>query len=245
MSYRVLTDIDTLLDTRQGTLDVLLQASKETFDNVYASSYTKRILDKFDRVPFGITMDRYRDAFERRDINTIIKARPTPLLRNLFKVVVDAEGLSGKPIQVQSLEITVLTYPYDLPDDLLDELRKILEHNLGYRCNVAFDKRHANDVTGNYVSNFTHVFMYHLLGEAYPAFTKTFDQRPSPDTKLFIPAVFLKEPEESGISPTAQIQRISLLWAVLWTVVPLPLKFYDGISKEESERLEERYGGKN
>lgn len=245
MSYRVLTDIDTLLDTRQGTLDVLLQSSKETFDNVYGPSYFKRILDKFDRVAFGITEDSYRDAFNRRGINTIIKSRPSPLLRNLFKVVVDAEGLSGKPIRVESLEITVLTHPYDLPDDLLAELKKILEHNLGYRCTVNFESRPANEVTSVYVSNFTHVFIYHLLGESYPQFTETFDKRPSPDTKLFIPAVFLKEPDEIGISPTAQIQRVSLLLGVLWTVIPLPLKFYDAISKEEAERLEARYESKN
>lgn len=241
MSYRVLTDLDTLLDTRQGTLDVLLEPSKETFDNVYAHSYFTRILDKFDRPSFGITMDSYRDAFARRDIATIVKSRPSPLLRNLFKVVVDAEGLSGKPIRVETLEITVLTHPYDLPPDLLVELKLILEHHLGYRCKVTFVDRKAEDVTGNYVSNFTHVFIYHLLGESYPEFTKTFDQRPSPDTKLFIPAVFLKEPEEMGVSPTAQIQRISLLWSVIFTVVPLSLKFYDGMSLTEQEKMEASY----
>ncbi|AUR81010.1 hypothetical protein FDJ25_gp003 [Vibrio phage Aphrodite1] len=238
MAFKILTDLDSMLDTRQGTLDVLLEPVKETFDNVYGDLYFKRVLDKFDREPFGITMDRYRDAFKNRDIATIVKSRPTPLLKRLFSVVVDAEALTGKPIRVESIEITVLTAPYDLPDEVLNDLKKILEGNLGYRCSVNFDNRPAANVTGSYVSNFTHVFIYHLLGEAYSEFTKTFDQRPSPDTKLFIPAVFLKEPDELGISPTTQIQRVGLLWSVLWTVVPLPLKFYDGLSAEESRRLE-------
>ncbi|UVD32185.1 hypothetical protein [Vibrio phage phiKT1028] len=241
MAFRVLTDLDTLLDTRQGTLDVLLEPSKETFDNVYADTYFDRVLDKFDRQPFGITMARYRDAFERRGIDTILKSRPTRLLRNLFKVVVDAEALTGKPIRVEAIEITVLVAPYDLDDAILDELRVILEGNLGYRCKITFDRRPAKEVTGSFVSGFTHVFIYHLLGEAYPEFTKTFDARPSPDTKLFIPAVFLKEPDETGITPTAQIQRIGLLWAVLWTVVPLSLTFFDAMTKQEREAMEKKH----
>ncbi|QGZ14504.1 hypothetical protein [Photobacterium phage PDCC-1] len=240
MAFKVLTDIDSLLDTRQGTLDVLLEPVKETFDTVYADLYYKRVLDKFDREPFGVTMDNYRTAFKDRGIHTIVKSRPTRLLRNLFNVLVDAEALTGKPIRVEAIEITVLTQPYDLSDEILNDLKKILEGNLGYRCKIEFDRREPSKVTGSFVSNFTHVFMYHLLGEAYPEFSKTFDQRPSPDTKLFIPAVFIKEPEEVGISPTTQIQRVGLLWSVLWTVVPLPLKFFDAVSLEEQQKLEAR-----
>ncbi|UPT53961.1 hypothetical protein [Vibrio phage phiKT1019] len=238
MAFKILTDIDSILDTRQGTLDVLLEPVKETFDGVYADLYYKRILDKFDREPFGISMDSYRDAFKNRGIPTIIKSRPSRLLRSLFNVVVDSESLTGKPIRVETIEITVLTHPYELPDSVLDDLKTILEGNLGYRCKVVFDDRDASQVTGPYVSNFSHVFIYHILGEIYPEFTKTFDQRPSPDTKIFLPAVFLKEPDEKNVSPTTQIQRVGMLWSVIWTIVPLPLKFYDAITLEEQRKLE-------
>lgn len=239
MSFRILTDLDSIMDTRQGVLSDMLSKHNEKFDNVYGQHYFTRILDKFDREPFGITSETYRRAYTERGIPAFVKARPSRLMKHLFKVVIDAEALIGKPIKVDTLEITVLTHPYDIPDDVLSDIKVLLEGNLGYLCKVNFVKRDPGKVTAQFVSQFTHVFLYHLLGEQYLEFTNTFDKAPSPDTKLFIPAVFLKEPDEKGITPTAQIQRNSLLWSVFWTVIPLSLSFWDAISLEEVARLEQ------
>lgn len=239
MAYRVLTDLDSILDTRQGVLDVLLEEHKETFDRVYGDFYPKRILDKFDREPFNITSDSYLDAFEKRGIPAFIKARPTPLLRSMFRILIDAEALTGQPIRVENIEISIITHPYGLPNDILGQLKEILEGTLGYRCTVNFIDTKPEEVTGSFIANYTHVFMYHLFGASYPAFSKTFNERPNPDTRLFVPAVFLKEPDELGISPTAQWQRCSLLWATVFMVVPLPVKIFDCISKEEAAKMEE------
>ena len=240
MAFRVLTDLDSLLDTRQGVLDELLEPYGETFDGVYADTYFNRILDKFDREPFGINSDSYRAAFKQRSINTILKARPTRLLRSLFNVLMDAESLTGKPIRVETVEITVITHPFELPDDVLEEIAKLLEGKLGYHCKVRFTDTKPEQVTGPYLSNFTHVMMYHLFGEWYHNVGPTFAERPSPETKLFLPAVFLKEPDEIGITPTAQIQRLSLLYATLFTLVPLPLSAFNALTVEEMRNMESK-----
>lgn len=240
MKFKVLTDLDSIIDTRQGTLSLMLKEKGVSFEEIYGDVYDKRILDKFDKPELGITNKAYREAFKKRGLEVLLEGNPSRLFRSLFNIIVRASDLVGKPIAIQDLHIFVNVFPFVIDEGSLSEFKDQLEKSASFPCTVTFINKHHDEITGRFISGFTHVFMYHLLGESGKRFADTFNEQPNPETKLFIPKVFLTESEELNITPGAQLERLAVLWGVLWSVVPLDHKYYNTYTKKEIEQLESK-----
>ena len=110
----ILIELDTLLDTRLGTVNFL----NEDWGNKLAfSDYRHRISDDFHMYVSDIDMDLYKKTYGQRDWRVLANSAPTEfsadLPRILDELLFDPKRLNPDA----TTEIHVNIYPYDLTDN--------------------------------------------------------------------------------------------------------------------------------
>ena len=110
----ILIELDTLLETRLGTVDLL---NREWAEKLAMSEYRHRLSDDFNLFVPEIDMVAYKRKYAKRDWEVLAHSAPTEfsvdLSRILDELLFDPKRLSPNA----TTEIHVNIYPYDLTDE--------------------------------------------------------------------------------------------------------------------------------
>jgi hypothetical protein len=109
-------DLDTILDTRMGTLGKL--DNDLAVRTLNSGKYHKRTVDEFE----GISREAFKEAYAARDIETLrysVLTNVVFFLRRLIKDSLISSVIHGK---AEKLSFTLNVYPYNFDDEGLVEM---------------------------------------------------------------------------------------------------------------------------
>ncbi len=123
--YKILVDLDAILDTRIGTLarmdeDVATEIVK-------SKKYIERLTDRFSSINLLVDDAKYSDLYLKRDERTLAKSLISDVVYTLSLGLQELGGIYDRGIIEGELEVTVNTYPYSLSEDKI----KIILDGLG------------------------------------------------------------------------------------------------------------------
>lgn len=108
--------LDAILDTRMGTLAKM--DIEHAVRVLNTGSYHKRVTDIFE----GVDKEAFREAYAKRDIDTLKLSVVTNLVYFLRRIIKDSLISSVINQRVEKLCFTVNVYPYDFEDEGLLEM---------------------------------------------------------------------------------------------------------------------------
>lgn len=193
----VYVDLDSLLDTRLGTL---ARIGEELAEKVLANGYHSRDIDVFEFVD----MQHYQNLYAQRDSLTLSKSMCTGVIRIVRQLAAAlTEQAIDRPYHAGP-KIVVNLHPYSetLSVEEKDEMRKaIAAWLLGTSAQVELLSVEHKSLTPELVraNNIASMFMYHY-DQWMEAHAKAFETTRLGDVTLFGPAIFSKKPTDEELA---------------------------------------------
>jgi len=220
---RVLVTLDSLLDTRLGTVALLNPDWAEALLN--SGGYQRRIGNKLSRICPMIDDDAVDEAWAARSVSSLLRSGPTPIMAVLRGSVAEfaLPGEHGSP--GHQLEIVVNYHPYLLTEEELVMQRDIIKTVTG--CHkvrhvfVPLDE-FSPDTFDPYES-----VVYHELDDWMTMFYSRFAGHTPRDVTFYYPEIVLAKEDEykkmpDGFAPTMLLPYIAELG-----VVPVARPLYE------------------
>lgn len=115
MLQRLHVELDAILDTRLATAALINQQAAVDLMN---RNYGYRLSDEMSLFTTHLTDDQFRAAYAKRDVTTLMAARPTRIFTRLGEWIgkLEAEQDQGSP-RVSAIEVEINVYPYELTDE--------------------------------------------------------------------------------------------------------------------------------
>lgn len=189
----ILIDIDTIFDTRLGTLVFLYP---DEIPTLIKDGYRQRRTDDLSELNPLIDMDKFKSIYDNRDKSIIALSRLSNmsffllyLIRELEKEVVTSVSTP------MALTLVVNTHPYDLEPKELNSILLALQYRLGKIVDIKFTNRPPDSL--NIVSlayhGFTQYIMYDFNTWAnihYGTEEKSKNAKGRPDFIITVPKLF-------------------------------------------------------
>ena len=112
---RILVELDCLLDTRLG---VVSQLNEDAAVKLLELDYWSRKSDDFEKMTGGmITNNDFKEAYKKRDIETLKRSRSTALPYALATMTTGLDAMAANTPLIERPTLTINTHPYKLDDD--------------------------------------------------------------------------------------------------------------------------------
>lgn len=236
----VYTELDSLFDYRRGLLQWLITEEieegkkKEVGDNLWelhlAKNYKERRMDSFEYPFFNINRAKFKELYNQRSLKHWIMYYPSRLKDFLITSIMDVECMDSRPLNVRSMCLYINTYPYQLDDELKDQLIEHCKRNFGGLSEVKLIEEKPSTLTANYFKQYHYVYKYNLVNdEDSKYFLDSVKDCPVPDTAFIIPDVLVKDSEQlnKDASPSDIIYAFSVTVANAIKIIPIDKKIYD------------------
>jgi len=236
----VYAELHTLYDYRRGLIQWLLtedfQGSDEArkaegdrlWDVHFAKSYKERRFDFFEYPDFNINRKRFDELFEKRSLQHFLMYYPTNFMDDMIKVILDQEGLSEKPINIQGIDLHVNIWPYQFDEETEADFIKYAKSAFKGLADVKVISVNNTNLTPLFYRQFAYVFKYDLMmSQASEAFNATLSETPIPDTTIVIPDILIEESEHIIGLISDRIHAVAKVLALVVKMVPVAHAFYD------------------
>lgn len=242
---KVYTELDSLYDTRRGTLELLLlehalkernipESERKTvanklWDNHIDKNYKERILDTFEYKAFGINRKTFIERYNKRSIKDWEHYYPSSLADLMIKTIMDLELIEEKPIDISGITLVVNTYPFDFDEELNNGLIGYLRTALNNIVDVKLMSFDVRDQTLDFYKNYDYVFKYDILtSEATKAFQESIGGNVKvPDLKILIPDILVKPNDTFTGNVSDMIEVLTVTLAPTVTIIPIKHSVYD------------------
>ena len=124
-----LTELDSILDTRLGTL---LALEPDKVAELLANGYHKRLKDEF----VGFDMVGYREKYANRDAKVLMNSMATPMLGMLHDFVLKTLKQTLRTPFHKNPKIELNIHPYKISDELAREMMRCVAAATGGLCDV-------------------------------------------------------------------------------------------------------------
>lgn len=115
MDQKFFVELDALLDTRLGVISKLdPEAATELVGSL---DYKLRQSDDMGLLTKRITTKQFHEAYEKRDVNTLMASGPTVINAYLSKVIDELEKQKAVTNMIDSIEVDINIWPYQLTED--------------------------------------------------------------------------------------------------------------------------------
>lgn len=143
---RILTDLDTLLDTRLGVLE---QINPDAACKVVEKDqYWSRIYTDWSQLTDGLVdNETFQDAWEARDTNVLHKSVVTGIPLVMCQVLSDYLGIQEDGLVEEDVELVVNVAPYDLNATEIEDLEEILRELLYSNLAITFRSIPLDEIT--------------------------------------------------------------------------------------------------
>lgn len=239
MTISVYTELGSLFDERRGIITkVALESgyTKFDWDRNFKEIYARRRMDVFNQPELGITQEAYDKRYEQRSVydiadETQVYIRPSKLIYNMFKVVRELEFGVGQIISDDKFSVTVNVWPYDLSDDMVDELRDVMKGAVIFNYDVSFVSMTPEELTPAVLHGFQYVFKYDmLLSPRMKTYWESYARSPNSNVRFIVPDVLINRelPEEMrSEEPINLISNLNVAQGGKITLVPISKTIFD------------------
>lgn len=192
--------LDLLLDTRMGTLSRMNQVLAAAMN---LKTYRNRMNDKFE----GYTMEQFREAYAKRDKETLKYSLPTAFMNLLRQEVQRGSMANGKEFSPDMPKVYVNIWPYELDDVEIVELGTILVNLIRTEgIEIEIINMSLEELTPQYCrENFVFMSMYleYNAWFDYHAQHKNLDNSVIKHILMMVPGMFDKEiPSDADVKRT-------------------------------------------
>ena len=194
MTKKILTCLDTLLDTRLGTLATLNPKAAEHV--VKTPDYWLREHNNWSVLTGGlVTNEQFNERYAKRDITVLQNSIMTGINVVLLKILAEIDVNDSSGITRTDVGLEVNLAPYELTHDEIEELEDILRKTYGREllitfCSIPMEELTPKVLRSRYAAIITYAFhewiVMHdraLLEERTPTFNfigpKLFEKDPS------------------------------------------------------------------
>lgn len=243
-------DLDSIYDPRRAIIQKFLMqdvpfpadnASEEEFmkytqegdkrwEAKIEANYIARRMDTFEYPSVGLNKEKFYALYNARSIKDWSTGwfYPTCFMSRFLKLVIDAEQLTEVPISISTIQLTINTFPYDFPEDMIQSLKEHCHERFGGRVEVKTTFVDTSKLTVLYYKQFAYVFKYDLfLVPDYKAFFESVGSPPIPDTTFLLPDILVEENEHFEGDIGERIFSVGLGFAHVLRTVPVAHLFYD------------------
>lgn len=183
----VLIELDALLDTRLATISKIDQEAAVKL--LKSEMYYTRVIDDFS-LQCGIDKATFDEAYAKRDIDTLKRARPTNCTFCLKDIVKEMVQQTVDTPFFDEVEIVVNVWPYVLTPDEKSELCKIVLHYTYIHVTVVCIDVSPEALTPKFIKdNFVGIIMYRFAPWAELHGERLVDH-PMPDITFLAPAMY-------------------------------------------------------
>lgn len=155
---KIYVDLDSLLDTRQGTVLKFDVPDEIAAEYLASEEYNFRTKDEFSI----IEKEAYKAEFEKRDINTLKLSTVSYILYLLAKKIHNFEARSAFLNEKKLPELVVNIYPYKLEGEQLELLKDMIFVRLKLEVFITVINVPHSEITPFYLKSrdFISCFMY-------------------------------------------------------------------------------------
>lgn len=239
MAIEIFASLDDLFDARRGIITkVAIESGKTNFDwkMNYSRIYARRRFDYFNQPELGITDEAFKERYKRRSIEdfadeTQVYIRPSKLIHHMFKIVRSLEFGEGQMISADRFNLTVNLFPYELSDELADELASRIRGAVPFNIGLSFVTVPYEEQLPAYLHNFHYVFKYDfLIGEDMKPYWDAYPSARESKVKFIIPDTLLNKaiPEEMrSEEPISLLGKMNVTQGGKITWVPVSKTIFD------------------
>lgn len=160
MKYRVLVELDCLVDTVLGTVASL---NPSWVQPLLKAGYTDRVHNQLKRLHPSVDTAMFEKAYAERDVNVLMHSRMTMIPLHIREIYATNYSLPDGHPEKYDLTLTVNYYPYKLNKAEIAEYQDVLRTIIPHLDSVKFISIDYDALTPYYVqSNFEHIYVYHL-----------------------------------------------------------------------------------
>ncbi|QYN80117.1 hypothetical protein PQD71_gp209 [Kosakonia phage Kc263] len=240
-SIMCFTDMDSLFDARRGIITkVALESGNTKFDwdRNFAEVYKRRRFDFFNQPELGVTHAAYRTRFAKRSIadfedDTQVFIRPSKLIKNLFSIAREIEFGVGQMISAGTFSLTVNLFPYELSDDMLQELNSVIRGAVPFNISLSFVSIPHEEILPAVLHSYHYVFLYGFLNSPdYKTYWDNYVTSQQTNTRFIVPDVLAKSEEELPPEMKSEelinlIGKLNVTQGGKITWVPYPKTIFD------------------
>lgn len=158
---RILISLDELLDTRLAMVGVFDPTIVERWVMNDAAEYFRRPTDDILWKSINASKQDWYKAWDKRDVGLLRQSVVTHIPRIMTDIVLAYRESGEHSLGDLETICEVNTYPYQLSEDELSELVKILEESIPIVTSFKLVRYTLEDLTVSFIkSNFDFVFMY-------------------------------------------------------------------------------------
>lgn len=235
---KVYIPLDSLFDYRQGLITKLITNEQDDiakrlvdaaslWDEHFDKRYSERDIDDYDVPDVGLTNEKFKEAYDNRNINDFAFYMPSNLSRVLMSQIMNIEMEYDQIPDIRSFKLTINTFPYEMDDELLEVLRESLNIRFGGKHEIDFIFKDDRLATPSFYRSFTHVFKYDILLNDYKPFFTHLSKEIIPDVIFFVPSLFVRREEFITGKPEHVIEAHALTVVNQIAIVPVPTVVYD------------------
>jgi len=218
---RLYVELDCILDTRLATISKIDQSvAKDLFNG----SYKERNRDDFAFLTNGrVSNEEFIEAYKKRNVDTLQRARPTNILKLLFNIAKEIESQRIDMPDVERLIVEVNVFPYKLTDEEKDYLISTIMTFLTIGTEVKIIEYPMIRIDPLKIKDTWDAVIIYDFNGWFTLHGEKLSNVQLPRVLMFAPALYIKDPKEleedikdnNGISPfTAMelglVERISL-----------------------------------
>jgi hypothetical protein len=226
----IYVELDALLDTRFGTL---WQMSPELAESVLYLKYHERMVDNFSLLNPAIDHSVYEAAYAKRDVETLKCTRVTNLIYLINQISNDLEDEAFKSPHVDSVELTINIYPYNLNESEVETLKDMIGVSIGPMTGVNVIRQPLNALTPRVIKDtYSAVILYHMREWFCNLNPDELLANKSPRIKIICPAIYEKEiptkedmtdPARGIVSPFAEWE---IEYMTLYSFIFTDIRFF-------------------
>jgi hypothetical protein len=191
----VYVDIDSLLDTRLGTLALL---KNEYAVNALMNGYTSRNIDDFQDAPYEI----FKKAYEKRNVDTLILSTFTDVFILLHSCIKSTFEAAATNVNTKPLQIQVNVYPYDLNEEEMAEISVAVWSRLKEMADVNVVNISDAFLTPQYCKD-TYTMMIRYDYQSWLKIhhdSHAFEKVKMPEVSVISPALYQRYPSEQELA---------------------------------------------
>lgn len=228
---RIYLDLDTILDTRLGTL---ARHNQQLASQVLSGPYHERDMDEFP----GMSRDQFMQLYAQRDVDTLLHSVRTnvfALMHSISRSQLETNAMGGNFDQITYV---VNTYPYDLTAEEMDQLRSVIELVALDTYPVEMVRLTDQELTPKFCkSEYAMMVRYHW-GYWVDMHKDGFLETQMPGLTLLAPATYERRPDLAALKAAGEMHPFHALELSVAPILGLRLmpvsmfSIYDGIKTQ-------------
>lgn len=217
----IYVDIDSLLDTRFGTL---VGMGQEVLIGVLDNGYFQRRAETF----YGVEKEVFDEAYKKRDKSVLAQSVITKVLGFVNELVREMNTQAIQTPFHTGPKIYINTYPYELNDSEAAVILKAVVKVTNQLSDVILIHKEPKALTPQYCdSNFAVMFMYDYA-PFLEAQGEAFVQKRCPSLSVFVPGIyFVREPTAEELSSALETRMHPIKEMELISAPMIGLKLYE------------------